>query len=1209
MPLFSRGETTLAFACAIFLAILFVAPVWAQIDVGGVTGTIKDPSGGVVPGAQLTLTNNATGVAQKTRSTSTGTYVFEAVPVGSYTLKVDASGFKSYIATGIQVHVQNVMTADVSLQVGSATQVVSVTSAAPLLQAQNASLGQTISTASVNDLPLNGRNWISLANVAAGSYVVSGNGPGTTTIFSNGAEPGQVDYRVNGVNNNQEVFGGYSVAPIPDAVQEFKLQTGDNSAEFGHSVGAVMNAVVKSGTNQVQGDLFEYLRNEALNANDYFSNLNGVKRQEYRQNQFGGTIGGPVYIPKIYNGKNKTFFFFDYQRTNRLTPSTFTDTVPTASMHASNFANLQDLITGASGTETDALGRKFPHGTVFDPATTRTLAAGVTDPITGLRNTKSASITVRDPFYSGTLLGMTDFTHSAALLNQIPAARIDPNAVKLLQLLPAPTTRGFQNNLFTSVPQTTTMNQYDIRIDENISSKDTLFGVLSRQTFDQSSTQPFPADLGSALQTNFITTQPVYVLALSETHIFSPTLINEARVGLNHNYNTRELPTLDTLNLPQQYGIPGIPQIAGNGGLPTFTLNGFSAFGGRRFSPTIQTTEAQDYTDNVTWVHGNHETKAGIQFDRTVGDIIQPAYSRGNFTYNGQYSDIPNQNTNLVGIADFLLVPTTSSISSLPGVTTYNYLGGMSGYNGSNYVGTNYTAPYWGAYVNDTWKITPTLTLNLGLRWDYFAPYDENNGRQANFAAANGNGPGGTYFIPKAGCNVPRSAAFNSLLASYNIQIACVSGLAVNQTQKTNFAPRVGIAYRWAPNFVVRAGYGISYGAFDSVGYGGTLGTNYPFQYTINSPSTTSQVPSTLPNGQTATMENVFGAVNLQDPAQVNPIGLGLSGKQYHYLTPYIQSMNFTMQYQFSNRDSIEAGYVATLGRHLDGLGYNNSPSIILPPGVNPTNYRPFPSLAANGEFLMNGAASNYQSLQANYEHRFHSGLVLLANYTWGKCLSDVNGKTGLGSAYRAEWLPGFGIQGDYGLCSADATHVVHVTGQYALPFGKGQPILGDANRFVNAFIGGWQFNYIFTFQTGQPFTVGCPVATTSGLAGCNALTVPGQNPYAGPHDQTQWLNPNAFAQPPIATQIGQTDYAVLGGSVNQVRGPGLINLDASLFKRFTLTEKTQMELRGEAFNLTNTADFGNPGQLNFTNLKAFSSITGLRSNQRFVQLALKLFF
>jgi hypothetical protein len=877
-------------------------------------------------------------------------------------------------------------------------------------------------------------------------------------------------------------------------------------------------------------------------------------------------------------------------------------------MHSSNFTNLQDLINGNSGTATDGLNRKFAHGTVLDPATTRAIAPGATDPISGLVNTKTTVVMVRDPFFTETLRGVTDFTGLTSKLNLIPASRMDPNAVKIMQLLPLPTAGGIQNNFFTSKPQQTNVNQYDIKIDENISAKDVVFGVLHRQTQNQDAAQPFPLT-GSALQTQFATTQPVYVLALSETHIFSPTTINEARVGLNHNYNTRIDPEAFTPDIPQQYGIQGIPQIPGNGGLPTFNLSGFSAFGSRRFQPTIQTTGAQSYTDNLTLIRGTHQLKMGVQINRIVGDILQPAYSRGNLTYNGQYSDIPNANANLNGIADYLLVPAVSSIPASANVTTYNNLGGMSGYNASNYVGTNYSMLYSGIYVQDNWKIRPNLTLNLGLRWDYFPPYSEDDGRQGNLAMTDGNGPSGNYYMPEVGCKSPRNPAFDTLLAGDNIKIVCLSGNAVNKTQKTNFAPRIGIAYRLTPRFVIRAGYGISYGAVDSVGYGGTLGTNYPFQYTLNGPSSTSLVPTTLPNGQTATMENLFAAINIQDPTQiqVSAVGLGLYGKEYNYLTPYVQSMNFTLQYQFSTRDSFQVGYVATAGRHLDAFGQHNNPSIILPPGVNATNYRPFPNLSTT-QFLMTGTDSNYRSMQATFEHRFRIGLVFNANYTFGKCMSDENGKTGMGPAYRAQWLAGFGPQADYTLCSADAKQVVHVWGQYGLPFGKGRSLLRHANGFLNALVGGWNFNYIYIYQSGQPFTVGCPVGTTSDF-GCNAFFVPGQDPYAGPHNQTQWLNPQAFAQPPAATQIGQTNYAPLGGAPNQLRGPTLKNIDASLLKRFNVTERHQLEFRAEAFNLTNSVDFSNPGQLNFTNLKAFSSITGTRNNQRLVQLALKCFF
>jgi hypothetical protein len=446
------------------------------------------------------------------------------------------------------------------------------------------------------------------------------------------------------------------------------------------------------------------------------------------------------------------------------------------------------------------------------------------------------------------------------------------------------------------------------------------------------------------------------------------------------------------------------------------------------------------------------------------------------------------------------------------------------------------------------------------------------------------------------------------LLAGYNIQVKCLSGNAVTQAQRANFAPRVGIAYRLSPKFVIRAGYGISYGSFDSVGYGGTLGTNYPFQWTINGPSTTSLVPTTIPSGQTATMENLFAGIALQDPTLVNGVGLGLVGKEYNFKTPYIQSMNFTIQYQVTNRDSIQAGYVGTAGRRLDTLGGHNSPAVILPPGVNQTNYRPFPNLAAGAEFLSSSASSDYRSLQINYEHRFSDGLAVFGNYTFGKCMSNDVGKTGLGPGYRAQWLPGFGIGPDYTLCAADAKQVVHVAGEYALPFGKGQALLHNANGLVNALAGGWRFNYVYTYQSGQPFNVGCPTATTSDF-GCNAFLVPGQDPYAGPHNRTQWLNPGAFAQPLIATQIGQPDFSVLGGMANQLRGPGIRNLDASLFKRFALKERTELEFRAEAFNISNSVDFNNPGQLNFTNLTNFSSITGTKVNQRLIQLALKLFF
>lgn len=1232
-----RVRNAILLASVVFIALLAITGR-AQTADGGVAGTVKDPSGAVVSGVMIALTNEATNVVQTTQSTSSGTYVFEGVPAGSYTLKADAQGFQTYLLTGVQVHVQSVITADISLRLGSVSQQVTVTSAVPLLQAQDASLGQTVPEVSVNDLPLQGRNWFSLAQISAGAIAPTASSPDSANqLWVNGISQVQVDYRLNGIDDNIDVFDTGansqvgSVEPVPDAIEEFKLQEGNNSAEFGQFTGSVVNAVVKSGTNRIKGDLWEYLRNEDLNANDYFNNQNGKGRQEYRQNQFGGTVGGPIILPRLYKGRNKTFFFFDYQRTDITQQAAFSAfTVPTTAMRNSfqnNYANLQDLIngnpdgvTGNTGTNTDGLGRIFPHGTVLDPATTRAVAAGALDPISGLTNTSSSTIDVRDPFYNcsaaggynpanygpaGPLSGIKDFTKvPVSSLNVIPTGRIDPNSIALLKLLPAPTNTGvLLNNYYTVPPATQYINQYDIRIDENLSQKDLLWGVFSHSHQNLASYQPFPGIAGGALNISPIDDEPHYEIALNYTHVFSPTLENDVTGGYDHVIHDLTMPTANTLGLPAQYGIQGIPQIAGNGGLPTIDYSGFTSFGGRRYMPTVQTTTGLEFFDNLMKVRGKHEIRTGFEFNHMRGNELQPAYTKGEFGFNGMYSDIPNKNSSELGISDMLLTPGATMVSG--GISN---LGGLSSYSGSNWEGSRYFADYYAAYIQDNWRVTPTLTLNLGLRWDYSSPYGETKGNQANFQETGGDGAGGIYYMPQKGCAVARSAAFNALLAGYNIQVDCVSGLRANKGEFNNFAPRLGVAWRIRPDLVLRAGYGISYGAFASVGYGSTLGTNYPFQFVISNPSLTSQTPDLLPNSQVATLETTFGAINLQDPSTVTGAGLSLYGKQYNYKTPMVQSANLTIQYQFTKRDSFQTGYVGSLGRHEDSYGVQNSPQVILPPGTNATNYRPFPSFSANMQDVTTNAISNYHSLQTVYQHQFKDNLVLLANYTYSKCMASLtsNGES-LGS-YRAPWLPGFGTAPDYTLCKNDTTHVVHVSGEYGLPFGRNRQFLSGADRLTDALIGGWNVNYIYTYQTGQPFTIACPTATSADF-GCNANMAAGQNPYAGPHNVTQWLNPSAFAQPPAATTIGQADFSPLGGGWQQVRGPGFYNLDASLFKNFVTGGETSLQFRLETFNTLNHPQFGNPGQLNFTNLTNFSKITSDRNGYRIGQLAMKFFF
>jgi hypothetical protein len=1033
---------------------------------------------------------------------------------------------------------------------------------------------------------------------------------------------------LNGINDNIEFYGGNytltnaAIVPPPDAVQEFTLQSGDFNAEFGHSTGGVVNASIKSGTNQLHGDLWEYVRNNALNANYYFNTANGVAKPvpEYHQNLFGVTVGGPLFIPHVLDGRGKTFWFFDYQGGRFVLPEPAGgETVPTLGMVNSGFTNLQDNITYDSGTANDALGRTFPHGTILDPATTRQLPASGVDPITGLVGTPGAY--VRDPFYNCTAGGCPSFTGNnttnfatpgqQALLNIIPTSRLDPNAVKLLGVYPQPLSSGLVNNFSSYVPlEYKNTATWDIRIDENINSRNILFGVFDRSLFAVTVPSNLPGvAVGETGGRN--DSLPAYAWAVGYTRIFTPTLTMDMHVGMVHSDKLQRSFYGNTFGIPAQYGIQGVQQVANNGGLPPITINGLTHLGVGNFTPTLQYVWSLEGVDAVTKVYRNHTFKAGIQIDDLEGNISQPPQGRGDFSFSGQYTDIPNKNSNLNGIGDLLLTPIPSTVGGANGGV--DYVGGMNGFSASNIAATDDHRWYWGVYGQDDWKVTPRLTLNLGLRWDYFTPYAETRGFQANFIPAGGNGTPGTYYMSKQGCAVPRSAAFNTLLTSSDITLDCVSSLTLGTAQKTDFAPRVGLAYSLKPTLVLRTGFGTAYGALGNLGYGGTLGTNYPFVYTQTFPSPDSQHPLLLPNGQPATMEEAFTQYNFQNPTVSTGLGLDLYGRQYNFQTPYVQTENLTVQNLLTPHDSFQVAYVGTQGRHLDNLGYNNANSEVLPPGTNPQLYIPFPSFARNATYETTNANSSYSSLQATYEHQLSAGLYLLGNYTWSKCMSDQHTQASQNQQYRAEWLPGFGIKPDYALCDSDATNIVHIAGTYNLPFGRGRAFMANANKAVNAILGGWVINGFYTHQSGQPFTINCPVATTADF-GCFANVVPGQGLYTGGRTVQQWLNPSAFAEPPAATAIGQSDYSPLGGGQEQVRGPNFSNLDSSILKEFPVTETVHFEFRAEAFNSTNTPPFAQPtSQLNFNTAK-FSNISSTKNSNgnfgaRTLQLALKLVY
>jgi hypothetical protein len=1196
------------------LLLAFTA-LWAQVDTGSIGGVVKDQSGAVIPHARVTLTNEETSFSISTVTDADGSYTFTPIKIGVYTVSAEFRGFQKATHVHIRVNVQQQVVVNFTLQPGQVTQTIMVTAAPPQLQTQNASTGQVVGQQEVNNLPLNGRNYTFLAQLAAGvnAQNPSGRGlEGNGSFVANGIPPTENNYILDGIDNNNDSVdflngAAYAIKPPVDAIAEFKIQTSDFSAEFGRAGGAVLNATTKSGTNQLHGDAWEFLRNSGLDAANFFENASNEQKGAFRQNQFGFTLGGPIVIPRVYNGRDKTFFFVDYEGTRIRQAEPQLVSVPTATERSSGYTDLQDLITGQSGTRSDLLGRTFPLGTVFDPATTRQVTAGQIDPVTGLQ--ASGTGYVRDPFYQGSLVGVTNFTSSAqeALLNLLPAGRFDPNAIKLLNLYPDPNLPGLFNNYATDPSIRNDTNQFDARVDHNFSSKDQIFGRVSYANNPDFVPGPFRniADGSSFSQDDFLNISINTVL--SETHTFNPTTINEFRLGFSRLTTNQLQPFANTMGIPAQFGIQGIPQIPQNGGLPLISISGLQQMGPAAFVPGKRVSDTSQLTENLTKIYGNHTFKSGFEMQHLRFPWFAPAYPRGQFQFDGTYTEVPTASGGSTGIAQLLLAPTTTIVP-----------GGIDNVGGADQVlATNFTGPddqrhYYGLYFQDDWKATPKLTLNLGLRWEFFGQVVERYGAQANMIPGIP-GSGAEYLITTRRQNTPLSPSFPATLTKDGIKLAYSNTPGLTNTPLNNFGPRFGFAYQPTHKLVVRAGYGLFYAGFTDIGGSPDIGSNYPFLFNFSFPAPDPAHPIVYSNGALGTLETGLTAIPLS-PEFVNAEGLGLEGLQTNYKTPYTQEYNFTLQYQLTPNQTFQVGYVGNNSRHLEASVGLNQTSEILPVGTNPQLYVPFPDFARGATYVTTQSNDYYNSLQVNFERRFSNGLAFLTNYTWSKCLSDMHDLLGLNGnqgGYRAPYLPHFGIQADYGLCGFDVPNVFHLSGSYQLPIGNGQHFLRSSSGIVNQVLGGWTMNWILTLEDGYPGTIGCHPSGTANF-GCNALLVPGENIYAGPHDVNDWLNPNAFANPPQAISIGQTDYAPLGGRPTQYLSPGFHRLDFSLFKEFRTSESTRLEFRTEVFNLTNTPQFSFPSFTDFTSKSTFGRITSLRdgaNDPREIQFALKFYW
>src|SRR5579859_1129174 len=665
------ARASLLALASLVLLLSGAAPLRAQVDAGSVLGTVADASGGSVRGATVTLTNEGTNASLSTTTTGDGTYKFSPVKIGSYKLTATLQGFQTVTQTGVIVNVGQEVVVDFSLKPGSVTETVEVASSLPVLETQDASVGQVIDSRNVDNLPLNGRNFTFLAQLAAGVNTPQADtrGNAASGAFSaNGLRPAQNNYLLDGIDNNSDTVDflngtNYVVLPPVDAVEEFKVQTSDFSAEFGRSGAAVLNATIKSGTNEFHGAAWEFFRNDKLDAADYFENAGGVPKGALRQNQFGGAAGGPVI-------KNKIFIFGDYEGFRRVQGTVLNGTVPTDLMRTSGFTDFTELLTQTTNCSAanptacnkDALGRLLIPGTILDPATTRSVTAGSVDPVTGL--VAQTTGFARDPF-STCPIATADYTSSGctAGLNNLSAAaaagRFDPNALKLLALYPNPTSSSLFGNFTTSPKLFEHRNAFDTKMDFIANEKNQIFFRFSLADDPQFIPGIFGgvADGGGFAQGN--QTANAQQSALSYTHTFSPNLINVVRAGLNYLHTTRNIPAANDLsNIPQTYGIMGIPQDHENGGLPAFGFNGaLQTLGGNAFLPSDEVSSTIQLTDDLTKIYGKHSFKMGFEWQHVKFSTLQPPWSHGQFGFGGNYTDIPGGNTDNTGVAQLLLIP------------------------------------------------------------------------------------------------------------------------------------------------------------------------------------------------------------------------------------------------------------------------------------------------------------------------------------------------------------------------------------------------------------------------------------------------------------------------------------------------------------------------------------------------------------------------
>jgi hypothetical protein len=1084
----------LSCVCVLFLVLLTIAkPEWAhgQNVTGSIVGTLTDTSGAVCPGAAVTVTNTET---QFTRTVVTGTsgdYVVTPLPPGEYIVKASASGFRAVERENITLEVNQSLRVDFKLEVGSVSETVKVAGGAPILDSQTSTIGTVIENKQVVEMPLNGREYTQLILLTPGavpaqtgqlgSYSVGGIAPSV-----NGQRSQSNNYTLDGIENNETYFNGFAMAPSVDAINEFKIQSNITSAEFGRAAGVNVNVATKSGTNSFHGTAYDFLRNDVLDALPYSSGLAGLRKAPFRQNDFGGTIGGPIR-------KNRTFFFFSYEGFRNSEENSILSTLPTEAMRNG------DLSGGPA---------------IFDPASTHP------DPA-------NPGQFIRDQFPGGV----------------IPTARLNPAAKLWMDLfLPLPNVSVNGANYANTQPLTTNNDQYIARVDHKLTEKDNIYVRYAQSTLNNTS----PGELPEISTETGITTRNI---AFTVDHVFNPSTVAEFRAGYNftrHPYGN-PAPPLAGPDFVQQTGISSLPPNPTiEPFVPTADLDGF--FRIQQFAFEVGPNHTYQYIASLTHTTGRHTLKVGFENRNYRNFSADSVATQGAYGF----SEAPTANPDVSGtgssFASFFLGYPVSFQRIAP-----NPAGGRS--NDSVHPGTS----SWNGYVQDDWRPTVKLTLNLGLRYEYNAPP-----------------------VPRDKPNQLADVDFPSgqgLWASKNPLTGAPANVrpSIVDPDKNNFAPRIGFAYSLDPKTVLRGGGGVFYYS-TFFQHTGDLADNPPFVlYQSISPNTDPSIP-------TVDLQHI----TFTSTSEGLPSLLSCYCANRHNRTSYSMQWNLGIQRAIGSNLLTQIDYVGNRVNKLE-LNYDrNQPH----PGPGDVDARRPIQGYGSMDWKENSGWSNYNALQVKLEKRFSNGLNILSFYTWSHTMDLASG------LYAGGLIDAYDPNLNRGLSDIDMRHNFVFSYIYELPIGPGKQFLVPSNPVLKKLSEGWQIAGITSVHSGTPVDVdlGFDNANVGGDARPNRISNP--NLSRSQRTPQRWFDTSAFVLP--------APYTFGNASRNSVIGPGAQNWDMSISKNTKIAEGTMLQFRTEFFNTFNHVQFASPDG-NFSS-PTFGQILDAGA-QRQIQFGLKVIF